>query len=325
MKLAVGPILYLWERSEILRFYESLCDAPVDIVYLGEVVCSKRRPLRKEEWLSLARMLRSAGKEVVISTLALIEAESELATLARIVEQADTLVEANDYACVECLAGHPFVAGPHLNVYNEATLQMLARRGARRWVAPVELPLAIVAALAELRPPDLQVEMFAYGRLPLAFSARCFTARSERRAKDDCQFTCAGHPDGTTVYSREGQPFLALNGIQTQSAATQNLLPHLRKLRNAGVDVLRLSPQSRDFLAVVHAFRAALLDDATATLPSPFLPGGYCDGYLDGAAGIAHAANERQTLRSSRPMPAAAAASSSRAPAGRIPNHPADS
>ena len=74
MKLSVGPILYLWERSTVLSFYESLCDAPVDIVYLGEVVCSKRRFMRKEDWLSVAEMLRSAGKEAVISTLALIEA-----------------------------------------------------------------------------------------------------------------------------------------------------------------------------------------------------------------------------------------------------------
>lgn len=299
MKVSVGPILYLWERSATLRFYESLCEAPVDIVYLGEVVCSKRRVLQRADWLRLAQMLRTAGKEVVVSTLALIEAESELGTLARVTENADALVEANDYACLECLAGRPFVAGPHLNVYNEATLHLLARHGARRWVAPVELPLAIVAALAELRPPNLQVEMFAYGRLPLAFSARCFTARAHQRAKDDCQFICADHPDGTTVYSREGQPFLALNGIQTQSAATQNLLPQLQKLSNAGVDVLRLSPQSRDFLAVVHAFRAALLGDRDAKLPAAFLPGGYCDGYLDGAAGIALAANER------RPRPAA--------------------
>lgn len=299
MKLSVGPILYLWERNTVLRFYESLCEAPVDIVYLGEVVCSKRRLLSKQDWLSLARMLSVAGKEVVISTLALIEAESELASLSRIVSDTDTLVEVNDYACVDFLAGRPFVAGPHLNVYNEATLRLIARHGAQRWVAPVELPLAIVAALAELRPPNLQVEMFAYGRLPLAFSARCFTARARDRAKDDCEFICSEHPDGTTVYSREGQPFLALNGIQTQSAATQNLLPHLRRIANAGVDVLRLSPQSSDFPAVAHAFRAALLGDGGATLPSPFLPGGYCDGYLDGAAGIALAANERRTAHPS--------------------------
>lgn len=325
MKLSVGPILYLWERRAVLRFYESLCEAPVDIVYLGEVVCSKRRPLQKEDWPHVIQMLRSAGKEVVISTLALIEAESELATLARIVEHTDARVEANDYACVDCLAGRPFVAGPHLNVYNEATLRLLARQGAQRWVAPVELPLSVVAALAELRPPNLQIEMFAYGRLPLAFSARCFTARAQRRAKDDCQFICAEHPDGSTVYSREGQPFLALNGIQTQSAAIQNLLPHLQKLRNAGVDVLRLSPQSRDFSAVVHAFRAALTGESDVNFPAPFLPGGYCDGYLDGAAGIALAANERQTLPSSRGRPAGEAASNSRGRRDHIPSHPADS
>lgn len=291
MKLSVGPLLYLWERAATLTFYESLCDAPVDIVYLGEVVCSKRRPLRTDDWLSVAEMLRSAGKEVVFSTLALIEAESELATMARIIESAGGLVEANDYACVESLAGRPFVAGPHLNVYNEAALHLLARRGAQRWIPPVELPLAIVASLAASRPANLAIEMFAYGRLPLAFSARCFTARAHRRPKDECQFICADYPDGITLYSRENQPFLTLNGIQTQSAAVQNLLPHLGAMRSAGVEVLRLSPQSRDFLAVARAFREALDGDLNAECPAPFLPGNYCDGYLGGAAGIAFAAH----------------------------------
>lgn len=297
MKLSVGPILSLWDRATVLAFYESLRDAPVDIVYLGEVVCSKRRLLRKDDWPRVIEMLRAAGKEVVVSTLALAEAESELATLARLIEGADGLIEANDYACVESVSGRPFVAGPHLNVYNDATLRLLARRGAQRWVAPVELPLAIVAALAELRPANLEVEMFAYGRLPLAFSARCFTARAHSRTKDECEFICSDFPDGITVYSREDQPFLTLNGIQTQSAAVHNLLPHIHKLRNAGVDVLRLSPQSRDFIAVVESFHDALSGGIKADLPAPYLPGGYCDGYLDGAAGLTLAGHE------SRPQP----------------------
>ena len=61
-------------------------------------------------------------------------------------------------------------------------------------------------------------------------------------------------------------------------------------LRAAGVDILRLSPQSRDFAAVIGAFRAAV--DATgeaARCPEPSLPGGYCDGYVRGEAGIGHA------------------------------------
>lgn len=288
MKLSVGPIPYLWERASVLTFYESLCEAPVDIVYLGEVVRGKRRLLRKEDWLSIAEMLRAAGKEVVVSTLALSEAESELAALARMAETTDGLVEANDYAYVECLSGRPFVAGPHLNVYNEATLHLLARHGARRWVAPVKMPLAIVAALAELRPDDLEVEMFAYGRLPLAFSAR--RTRAHDRGKDECEFICGDHPDGITMYTRGDRPFIGLNGIQTQSAAV-NLLPRVQTVRNAGVDVLRLSPQSRDFIFVVESFREALHGGVGATLPSSFLFGGYSDGYLDGAAGSALASH----------------------------------
>lgn len=291
MKLAVGPLLYYWERRAALEFYGSLCTAPVDIVYLGEVVCSKRRVLQREDWAEVALALTSAGKQVVFSTLALIEAESELATLTRIVEQTGGLFEANDYAAVSCADGRPFVAGPHLNIYNPATLDLLAARGAVRWVAPVELPLTTVAALAATRPVGLEVEMFAYGRLPLAFAARCFTARAHNIGKDECGFICANYPDGITLYSREEQPFLTLNGIQTQSAAVQNLLPHLEALRSAGVDVLRLSPQSRDFMGVVQAFKQCVRTTNSRALPAPFLPGGYCDGYLAGAPGISHAAH----------------------------------
>jgi collagenase-like PrtC family protease len=177
MKLAVGPLLYLWDRAFALRFYAELCEVPVDIVYLGEVVCSKRRALQREDWQAISQMLTDAGKQVVFSTLALIEAESEVASASRIVED-NALVEANDYAAIQAVSGHDFVAGPHLNVYNEATLAFLARHGARRWVAPIELPLSTVATLSSTRPANMELELFAYGRMPLAFSARCFTAHA---------------------------------------------------------------------------------------------------------------------------------------------------
>ncbi|MEZ5512318.1 MAG: U32 family peptidase [Steroidobacteraceae bacterium] len=290
MKLAVGPILYLWDRRVALDFYADLCDAPVDIVYLGEVVCSKRRVLQRGDWTMVAYALEAAGKEVVWSTLALIEAESEVSAMTRIVDTSAGRFEANDMGAVQHAAGRPFVAGPHLNIYNEATLQLMAACGARRWVAPVELPLATIAALGKTRAPGLEIEVFAYGRLPLAFSARCFTARSQNRPKDDCGFICSDYPDGITLYSRDDQPFLTLNGIQTQSAAVQNLSPHVAALRSAGVDILRLSPQSQDFPAVIRAFRDAVdSTGAVAAFPSPALPGGYCDGYLRGEAGIGHA------------------------------------
>lgn len=293
MKLSVGPLLYFWERAAILDFYREIGQLPVDIVYLGEVVCSKRRALRRADWLALADALRAAGKEVVFSTLALIEAESELAALARTVQESGATIEANDMAAVELLSGKPFVAGPHLNVYNAATLGLLAAQGARRWVVPVEIDLTTLSELLSQRPAPLEAEAFVYGRLPLAFSARCFTARAHHRPKDDCGFVCNQYPDGLTVHTREHEPFLALNGIQTQSARMHNAIASLGKLAQAGVDIVRLSPHSQaaaSFRDVVIAFRGALdgLDNAgePAVYPSAGLPGGYCDGYLHGVPGM---------------------------------------
>jgi len=46
MKLALGPILYYWERETTFSFYDEIAASPVDIVYLGETVCSRRHTLR---------------------------------------------------------------------------------------------------------------------------------------------------------------------------------------------------------------------------------------------------------------------------------------
>ena len=35
MKLALGPVLYYWDRDTLLNFYDQMADAPVDIIYLG--------------------------------------------------------------------------------------------------------------------------------------------------------------------------------------------------------------------------------------------------------------------------------------------------
>jgi collagenase-like PrtC family protease len=292
LKLALGPILYFWPRATVLAFYRRLADAPVDVVYLGEVVCSKRRALRLEDWLGIAEYLRRAGKEVVLSTLALVEAESELGLMRRIAGNGRFRVEANDMAAVNMLAGHAaFVAGPHLNTYNHETLALLHSTGARRWVMPVELNRYALAAIQQKRPADMETEVFAFGRLPLAFSARCFTARAHNLGKDECGFRCAEDPDGMLLSTREQQAFLALNGVQTQSAQTYNLLPHLAGLEALNVDVVRLSPQAQGTFEIIEVFRAALagrLDaEESEVRLRPYLPYGVSDGYWFGQAGMA--------------------------------------
>lgn len=291
MKLALGPLLYYWPREQVLNFYADIAASPVDIVYLGEAVCSRRHEIRLNDWLEIARMLRDAGKEVVLSTQVLIESGADVTVMHKITANGQFMVEANDMGAVHCLEGKAaFVAGPHLNIYNLPTLQLMAELGAARWVIPFEMNRDDLALIQRGRPASVQTEVFAYGRMPLAFSARCFTARHRNLPKDDCQFSCIEHPDGLMMRTRESEEFLVLNGIQTQSARVYNLLPEVDALRDLGVDVLRISPQSRGTLAIVQLFKDVLDGKTSAAAAQaalePLMPGASCNGYWYGKPGL---------------------------------------
>ena len=301
MKLSLGPLLYYWPRETTFAFYEAVAATPIDVVYLGETVCSRRHELRLPDWLALAGMLQEAGKDVVLSTQVLIESGTEVAALHKIAAQDEFAVEANDMGAVHCLTRHPggprgFVAGPHLNLYNADALRWMAGLGARRWVMPLEMSQQALATVLAERPEGLETEVFVYGRMPLAHSARCFTARHRNLPKDDCQFSCLQHPDGLPLRTRESEGFLVLNGTQTQSARVYSLAGEVAALRALGVDVLRLSPQSRhmeDVIAVFDELRrpgAQPSDGAAAAQRlQPCLPDQPCDGYWFGRPGLEQA------------------------------------
>ena len=295
MKLALGPLQYYWPRSAVFEFYQAIAETPVDVVYVGEAVCSRRHELRHGDWLDISRMLRDAGKQAVLSTMVLLESGSDVAAMHKIAQNEEFLVEANDMGAVGCLSRAPagpqgFVAGPHLNLYNAPSLQWMAQLGATRWVMPLEMQRDDLAVLQQGRPAGLETEVLAYGRLPLAFSARCFTARHHNLPKDDCGFRCIEHPDGQLLHTREGEPFLVLNGIQTQSARVHNLINEVPALRALGVDVLRLSPQSQHMTELIAAFDAArhAPEPAVDALERmrPLMPGAPCNGYWHGQPGL---------------------------------------
>ena len=293
MNLSLGPLLYYWSREDTLAFYDEAASWPVSRIYLGETVCSRRHLLRLPDWLELAEKLAAAGKEVVLSSQTLIESESDLKALRRIVRDKRFLVEANEWGAVRLLseAGADFVAGSTLNIYNPETLDVLAGLGAKRWLPPVETSRAALATLLERAPQGMETEVFAYGKLPLAFSARCFTARHYNLPKDDCQFRCLDYPDGLPLSTRESEAFLTLNGIQTQSAGVYNLIGELPGLRELNIASLRLSPQSRHMGRVVEAFHAALAGDSSkAATMARFMPGAPVDGYWHGRAGLEQSA-----------------------------------
>lgn len=141
MKYSLGAVLYYWPKAEIERFYQAATQSEADIIYLGETVCSKRREMKVADWLDVAKQVAQSGKQVVISTLALLQAPSELNELKRYVENGDFLIEANDLGTVNMAAERklPFVAGHALNCYNAVTLRLLHKQGMMRWCMPVEL------------------------------------------------------------------------------------------------------------------------------------------------------------------------------------------
>lgn len=292
-RLSIGPVLYYWPRRTLMDFYAEVADSAAATVCLGEIVCSRRHEMKTEDWLALARDLSAAGKEVVLGAQALIESEAELRTLRRLADNGEFLVEANDAAALQLLNGRGrFVIGPHVNVYSAPALDELAALGAVRWVPPLELPLAAMArANPAGRSPRLETEVFGFGRMPLALSARCFTARHYGSSRDECGFRCLDHPDGMKVKTQEGADFLALNGLQTQSAAVLCLLGFRNALAEAGIRRIRLSPTAQDFGAAIAAFdqvfnHGADAGAALAELTSRRLPGPLANGYARGRPGI---------------------------------------
>ena len=249
MQLSLGPIQYYWSKAQVELFYRDIADSDVPLVYLGETVCSKRKELNPADWLALAAELKQAKKQVVLSTLALIEAPQEIEQQLPYLQQQDFWVEANDMGVVQLAReyGIPFVAGSAINCYNLSALKRLLKAGMKRWNMPVELSRDWLAALlteaeAEGIRDQFEVEVHGHGHLPLAYSARCFTARSENKPKDQCKKCCLNYPSGRAVDNLEGERLFVLNGIQTLSGYCMNLANDVDSMQGL-VDWFRVSPQ----------------------------------------------------------------------------------
>lgn len=291
MELTIGPNQFFWPAETWASFYDDLVYAPIDRVVLGELVCSKRLPFYQDRIPDAVSKLIDAGKDVALTSLALVTLKRERKLTAELAEMG-AMVEINDLTALAYLPdGNAFYVGPLVNVYNEGTLKWLAARGAQRVCLPPELPLASVKRLAKMAHDlGIAVEVWGHGRLPLAISGRCYHARLHGRSKDNCQFACEDDPDGLDVLTGDGKHFMAMNGVQTLSDSYACADHQIDLLRAAGVSALRLSPQSWGFMQLCDLYRQrigqSLAQGDLATRVQSSSPGiRLSDGFLTGSYG----------------------------------------
>jgi collagenase-like PrtC family protease len=291
-QVSLGPLLFHWPVDKWLDFYGRIADeAPVDMVYLGEVVCAKRAPFYTKHYEDVAARLTRGGKKVIFSTLAEVTVKHDRATVADLCDLEDVLVEANDMSALRALRNRPHTVGSYLNVYNESAMKLLASRGAKHFCLPTELPAEAIATLATFaKKIGVTLETQVYGRLPLALSARCYHARALGRIKDNCQYACEQDANGMELKTLTGQKFLVINGIQTLSQGCLNLAHEIPELRKMGISTFRLSPQDTDMVKVAEIFSSLLrkrsnADEATRKLESLWPEACFINGFYHHKAG----------------------------------------
>src|SRR3990170_4378205 len=303
MQLTLGPVLFDWKKEKLLRFYDEVADMPVDRVYLGEVVCAKKRGLSVKDIEVIGKKLEKAGKRVVVSSLAVVSNEEEL-KLVRDIVQLPFSIEANDMSVFNVFtASHlppptrKLIAGPHITTYNVPSIEFLKSIGVNRVVFPVELSRDSVNYC--IQDTGIDAEVFAHGKAPLAFSWRCYTSRAYGLNKTNCQYHCKQHPDGMSLKTIEGEPTFTINGTSILSALTYTLGNVIEGLQAIGVKAIRISPQYQHTKRIVDVFRKRLdgmigPDEGLAMLKETS-PQGFCNGWYYGTAGKEYVAAPKKS------------------------------
>lgn len=301
MELTLGPLAYHWSAEKKRDFYARIADeAPVGTVYLGEVICSKRAPFFERELPETIERLERGGKRVVLCSLAEVMLKRERQATADLADSDSHEIEINNAAGLFARGRRPHRVGPFMNAYGEETIGWMAAQGATHVCLPTELPgEAVAVAAGAARGLGLGVEVQVFGRAPLAVSARCYHARAHGRTKDNCLFVCEDDPDGMPLSTRDDQPILRVNGIQTQSESYVELLDELPRLDGMGVTHARLLPQDVDMVTVAGIFAARLSgavgpDEARSQLAEACPERAFSNGFFHGEAGyrrIARAAD----------------------------------
>jgi collagenase-like PrtC family protease len=299
MELSLGPVLFDWKRKDLLKFYKQVEFMEVDTVYLGDVVCSRRKGLTIDDLKSIAERLTKSGKNVYLSTLAIVSNDEEIDYIRELATLGYPL-EANDASAIAIAkeTGSSCAAGPHITSYNTGDIEFLKRKGVERITFPVELPAESIRY--NIENSEITSEVFAHGKVPLAFSWRCYTSRAFGLNASNCEFDCRKFPDGMVINSLDDAPLFTINGKSILSANTYTLIEMTGELKSMNVDTLRISPQWEGTAEIVKIFKERIdgrIDNASALeMLKATSSEGFSNGWFKGTAGKDYLADIEERL-----------------------------
>ena len=294
MKLSLGPIPFLWEKNRISSFYKEIAMTPVSVVYIGEVVCSKRAILGIDMLKMICEMLTDAGKEVVISTFGLMTNHEEL-EFTEALCKISALVEINNIGILNFCAGKETIAGPHLAIYNAPTAKFFSSIGVKRIVFMPELSRDAIRSISSA-VPAVEKEIIAFGNLPLAFSWRCYTARALGMSKSNCAISCIKYPEGMPLETMDRMPVYNINGTQIVSAQKVCMIEEMELLRDMGIGLLRIIPHATatsEIIGIYNSVIEGIIPPSKAVEAlRKFAPEGISNGWFYGQPGWEYVGKE---------------------------------
>ncbi|MBQ9021747.1 MAG: U32 family peptidase [Eggerthellaceae bacterium] len=163
--------------------------------------------------------------------------------------------------------------------------------GAKRIVCAREMSLAAIAEMRQKLPSDLEIEVFAHGSMCMAVSGRCLisdymTGRSgvAGNCAQPCRWKYALQEE-----TRPGEYYPIEedeSGSYIMNAKDLCMLEHLDKLRDAGIDAIKIEGRNKKAFyvaTVVNAYRqvldgadaAAFMDELDTVSHRPYSTGFY--------------------------------------------------
>ena len=197
------------------------------------------------------------------------------------------------------------------NITNSESAMVYVNMGVKRLILAREMTLEEIRELRSVVPEDIEIEAFCHGAMCISYSGRCllsnfFTGRDANRGA--CVQACRWEYAIREINKEQEYPIEEdKHGTYILNSKDMCMIEHLDKLRDAGVDSIKIEGRMKTeyYVAnVVNAYRKAidyLNANADYVLPDDIMGEVYKSSHRDYSCGF-YFGEPKQTLETSLPV-----------------------